>query len=396
MNLQADKWLNNKARWGKSLRRSALALVVVLICLSLGLIGCANEQKVNPKELNIPILGDAAWLKADGTFLGGIELAVEELNKEYAAKGYTVRTEVLDDLASYDKGVELAARLSKDKSVKAVINLQDFDVSKTTAGILSEGGKLVFFPYGVFDGLMNKGDKKLFCNVPSFADLGTAMANYAEQRGYRRIAVYHNGIASQEELATAFELALSRTDAKVVDYVPGISSSSDFETVYSRWNALDVDCVVIAQYGSERAYEILEMIRKKDKELAVIGEPIFSAANLLRQNQDNAENLVIPSTLIIKESEKLKIFREQYKQKFHKEADIWAVQGYDTVRLIADTYIKTDSSDPEKLAEMLLDAQGYEGVGGTIAFLEGGALKVNVNDLQMLVCRNGRFEGITN
>lgn len=394
MSLLAGKWPKNRATRDRSLRKSAL--VLALICLSLGLMGCANERKVNPKEIYIPVLGDATWLKADGSFLGGVELAVAELNEEYSGRGYTVKTEVIDDLASYDTGVEMAARISNEETVTAVINLQDFDVSKTTAGILTERGKLVFFPYGVFDSLMNKGDNKLFCNVPSFADLGTAMANYAVQKGYKRVAIYHNGIASQEELATAFELALSHNGAKVVDYVPGISSQSDFETVYSRWSALDVDCVVIAQYGSERAYDVLGMIRNKDKKLAVIGEPIFSTANLLSENKGITENLVIPSTLIIKESEKLKVFKDLYRQKFNKEADIWAVQGYDTVRLIADTCVKTGSSDPEKLSEMLHEPKGYEGVGGNIAFLEGGALKVKVKDLQMLVSRNGRFEGIKN
>lgn len=395
MSLQADKWPNESAERGNTPRKQAIALVLSCFFL-LGLIGCASEQIVNPKVLYIPILGDAAWLKEDGAFLSGVELAMEELNKEYSAEGYIIRTEVIDDLASYDKGVEMATRLSQDNTVTAVINLQDFDVSKTTAGILSEGGKLVFFPYGAFDSLMTQGNNMLFCNIPSFADLGTAMADYAVQNGFKRIAIYHNGIASQEELATAFELALSETDAKVVDYVPGISSQSDFETVYSRWNALAVDCVVIAQYGSERAYEVLRMIRNKDNFLAVIGEPIFSTANLLNENKENAENLVIPSTMVIHESEKLEIFRDNYSKKFKREADIWAVQGYDTIRLITNAWVKTGGTDPERLSEILHSPGGYEGVGGTIAFVKGGALKVDVKDLQMLISRNGILTEIKN
>ncbi|MDP4159730.1 MAG: ABC transporter substrate-binding protein [Bacillota bacterium] len=394
MSWRADKWPDPRASRVVGVRW--LVWAVLGVSLVFNLLGCAKEQTINPKALYVPVLGDAGWLKADGAFLEGAELAVEEFNNENVSQGYTLKTEVIDDLASYDKGVEMAARLSGDPTVTAVINLQDFDVSKTTAGMLSERGKLVFFPYGVFDSLMTQGNNKLFCGVPSFADLGTSMANYAVQKGYKRIAIYHNGIASQEDLATAFELALSHSGAKVVDYVPAISSLSDFETTFSRWNALGVDCVVIAQYGSERAYELLSMIREKDKKLAIIGEPIFSSANLLRENKDLAENLVIPSTLIIRESEKLKLFNEHYRQKFKKEADIWAVKGYDTMRLIADTCVKTGSSDPEILAKMLHEPKGYEGVGGAIAFSEGGALKVDVKDLPMLIAREGIFERVKN
>lgn len=393
MSLQADKWPKNRAAKGKITGRLAFALLSFLL---LGLLGCASEQKVNPHELNIPILGDAAWLKADGSFLNGVELAQEELNKEYSVKGYTIKTQVIDDMGTYDKGVEMAARLGSDKTVTAVVNLQDFAVSKTTAGMLSEDGKLVFFPYGVLDSLMDKGNKMLFCNVPSFVDLGTAMANYAVQKGYKRIAVYHNGDESQDELASAFELALSHSDAKIVDYVPKISSHSDFDTVYSRWKALDVDCVVIAQYGSDKAYELLRMIRNRDKKLAVLGEPVFNAADLLSQNKEIAENLVIPSPLMIKESKKLEQFKEQYRHKFNKEADIWAVQGYDTVRLIADTYVKTGSSDPELLLKALHNPKGYNGLAGNIAFSDGGALIVNVKDINMLIAKDGKFEEIKN
>lgn len=393
MSLQADKWPDIRAARGRISRK--LALAAAILCLSLGLTGCASEQKVNPKELYIPVLGDAAWLKADGAFWGGVQLAVEELNKEYESQGYTIKTEIIDDLATYDKGVEMAARLSLDKSITTVLTLQNFDVSKTTAGMLSESGKPVFFPYGAFDNLMSKGNKMLFCSVPSFANLGTAMANYAVEKGYKRIAVYHNGKASQEELVTAFELALMNTGTTVVDYVPSIASENEFDGVYSRWQALEVDCVVLSQYGLEQAFEVLKMLRSRNQKIAVLGEPIFNRANALAENKAIAEGMVVPSTLVIKESDKLRSFQKRYKDKYGKDADIWTVQGYDMMRLVVDTAVKTGTTDPVKLAEMLHEPKGYDGVGGNIAFIEGGALKVDVKALQMLVCRNGRFEAIT-
>lgn len=394
MSLQVDKWPEIRAPRVGNYRRLVMALLGVLLVSSL--LGCASEQTVNPKEIYIPVLGDATWLKADGAFLGGVQLAVQELNQEYASKGYTIKTEVVDDLGTYDKGVEMAARLSTDKAVTAVLDLQNFDVSKTTAGMLSECGKPVFFPYGSYDSLMSKGNRLLYCSVPSFADLGTAMANYAVKKGYKRIAVYHNGKASQEELVTAFELALLNTGTTVVDYVPSIASENEFDDVYSRWQALGVDCVVLSQYGLEQAFEVLKMLRSRNQDIPVLGEPIFNRANALAENRAIAEGMVVPSTLVVEDSEKLRMFKDRYKNKYGKEADIWTVQGYDMMRLVVDTAVETGSTDSGKLSEIFHESKGYDGVGGNIAFLEGGALTVDVKALQMLVCRNGRFEAIKN
>ncbi len=344
------------------------------------------------RDIYIPILADAAWLTSDGAFINGVQLAVENLNSEYSGKGFTIKTAVIDDKALYETGVEEATKLAEDSAVTAVFNLQNFDVSKTTADILAQGRKLTLFPYGAYDSIFTKDNPYLFCGVPSFSDLGRSMAGYAVDQGYKRIAVYHNGKQSQEELVMAFELELLNTGTKVVDYVPSIASENEFDSIYSRWQALDVDCVVISQYGLERAFEVLKMLRSRDKEIAVIGEPIFNRANALAENIEIAEGMVVPSTLVIEKSEKLKTFEEQYRQKYGTEADIWAVQGYDMTRLVVDTAIELDTNDPDKIAKELHDPKGYLGIGRHIAFTKGGAMITDVKRLPILICKDGIFK----
>lgn len=369
-------------------------ILALIMCMGIAFsfTGCGNGVKANSKELYIPVLADASWLVADSQFINGVNLAAEELNSEYANTGFTVKTVVIDDKAQYETGVEMAAKLAQDSKVTAVFNLQNFDVSKTTAGILSEKGKTVIFPYGAYDSLFLNDNPFLFCGVAAFSDLGKAMAAYTVKNGYRRIAVYHNGSQSQEELAAAFELALLNSGSKVVDYVPNISSQSEFDSIYSRWQALDVDCVVITQYGLDRAFEVLKMLRSIDKNMPVIGEPIFNRANALTDNKAISEGIAVPSTLVIEESEKLKVFKDHYRNKYGNNADTWAVQGYDMLRLIVDTAVKLGTNNPIKIAKALHSETGYQGIGRHIAFKQGGAMVVDVKRLPMLICKDGRFE----
>ena len=364
---------------------------LVLLMLALLGVGCTNSVDSGPQMLYIPILADASWLLADGTFISGVDMAVEELNREYADKGFTVRTEVIDDQASYELGVEKAAELAGDAAVTAVLNLQNFDVSKTTGDMLASAGKVVLFPYGAYDSLFTRDNPYLFCGVPSFAGLGEAMARYVDEAGYRRAAVYYNGVQSQNELVTAFERALLHREAKVVDYVSSIVSASHFSTIDARWKALGVDAVVIAQYGLEPAFRVLEIIRGSSSELAIIGEPIFNRANALAVHKDIAEGMVVPSTLVLEESERLSSFQERYRGKYGHDADTWAVQGYDMVRLIVDTAVELGTTDPALIAQGLHAEGGYTGVGRRIQFEPGGALAVDVTQLPMLTCRDGQF-----
>jgi len=369
-----------------------ILVICIISILSLMSISCSNKEKVGGREIYIPILADATWLTADGAFINGVKLAVEDVNTEHSNKGFNTKIEVIDDQALYETGVEMATNVAEDSKVTAVFNLQNFDVSKPTADILSRSGKLTLFPYGAYDSLFAKDNPYIFCGVPAFSDLGQVMADYAVKNGYKRIAVYHNGKQSQEELVTAFELRLLNTQTKIVDYVPSIASANAFENVYSRWQALGVDGVVISQYGLDQAFNILKMLRAKDAKIAVLGEPIFNRANALAENKAAAEGMVVPSTLVIEENEMLKAFKARYQQKYGQEADVWAVQGYDMIRLVVETAVRLDTNDPSKIAKAMHEEKGYQGIGRHIAFTKGGAMLVDVNKLPVLICRDGRFE----
>ena len=94
----------------------------------------------------------------------------------------------------------------------------------------------------------------------------------------------------------------------------------------------------------------------------------------------------------IEESEKLESFKERYRSTYGREADIWAVQGYDLLRLIVDTAVELGTNDPAAIAEALHNQKGYRGVGRQITFERGGALVVDVAKLPILTCRDGSFE----
>lgn len=142
---------------GESLMKKITVVFLCIVHIFL-LTSCFEEKQIGVKKIYIPILADASWLNSDGAFIHGVQMAVEDVNSEYSGKGFHITTQVIDDRALYEAGVEAASLTAKDDTVTAVFNLQNFDVSKTTAGILSENAKLTVFPYGAYDSLFTQGN----------------------------------------------------------------------------------------------------------------------------------------------------------------------------------------------------------------------------------------------
>lgn len=367
------------------------AYLTVFILFSFFLAGCSRAESVAGPILTLAVLGDKGWLEADRTFLEGALLATEEFNAASGWQGPLVQIEIFDDQADYDAGIALANDISLRSDVVAVISVQNFDVSVATDAIFHEAGKLVIHPYGAYDAVTAGVYPTVFTTVPSFADLGVAMAHYLEDTGCRRLAVYHNGTASQREMILSLQKNLLDSPVEIVDFIPTLVSGNDAAVVGRRWNLLDVDSVVIVQYGLEEAYRVLGLIRHQLPDALILGEPIFNRTSVLSANRTSAEGLVVPSVLSITASDTTRAFQARYKARFGLSCDDWAIQGYDTVRMVADTSVRLGTTDPLLIAASLHEPAGYTGLQGTVHFTSGGAKVVKPDMLTMLIAHDGQF-----
>lgn len=97
-----------------------IILLLILPIFLFMLSGCETAVKADEREIYVPVLADAAWLFADGAFISGVNLALEEMSSEYAGKEFVLKTAVIDDQALYETGVE------KELSWQQTIRLQQF------------------------------------------------------------------------------------------------------------------------------------------------------------------------------------------------------------------------------------------------------------------------------
>ena len=154
-----------------------MAMAIVIVPLAYPCRLRAGREAADT-EIYIPILADAAWLLADGSFYNGASLARGRPMQLTPRRDLPLRQSWLTTVP-YEKGVEMATGW-RDPAVTAVLNLQNFDVSKTTAGILAESGKGAL-SYGAYDSLYR--GQPLPLRRPRLFRPGKAMAVHAVEKG---------------------------------------------------------------------------------------------------------------------------------------------------------------------------------------------------------------------
>jgi len=369
-----------------------LVAIAVLLCLLVPFAGCSStkDEHSEDKLLNIAVMGSKQVYDYDNSFLNGVELAVNDFNRQYSGKGFTASYEIHDDEYDFEKGVVIARQLSSDPGITAVIGSHSFNILDASVDFFEDSGKILIAANGMMDkSIVGKKYKYIFRNTFGETEMGASMADHAARAGADRIAIYHSDTEYENNMGMAFSKRALENGLKVLDDVSEIGSQKDFDNIFKRWEAIGVNCVMISQESIADAFELAERIRKKSDDIKIYGDFSFDADEMLMENKEYVEGIIIPTLVPINRSKALDDFNARYEEIYGSEPTWWAAHTYDTARMVLDTAVQTGSDLPEKIAEGLHSETGYHGITGTIMFDENGLL-TNVNPVYSIV-KDGRL-----
>lgn len=352
------------------------------------LIGCSTNTPQS-KQIHIAITGDKTIFDYDESFLNGIQMAVEDANNMYSRQGYTIKTSFYDDETIYEKGITLTNQFAKDPTITAVVGTQSFFILDTAAKLLSQTDKILIAPHGIAESTLEEGYSQVFCNTATATDFGKALAHYTLEAGIKRIAIFNSDTEYEKDIALAFSKGLRETDVVVLDYVTGEIDELGFEMIWERWEKLGIEAVLISQYFEQHAFELVSMIREKKQDMIILGDFSFDYQEMLEAYQPASEGIIIPQLVAIEDGKGIEEFTMCYEERFGSTPTWWAAHGYDTVGLIVNAAVEIGSTDPKRIAEVLHQERGYEGITGTFSFDEQG--KMMGRGVNLLISKNGKF-----
>lgn len=365
----------------------------LLILAMLGMAGCGSSQAAagaDDRAIKIAVMDTDVVFSSDDSYLNGITMAIEDLNTLYGDMGYEISYEFYDDGAFFQQGIGVINEIVSDPEITAVVGTSSLNILDVTADVLDSAEKLLITYYSSSDSLFENGYTHVFRNCFGENDLGAAIASYAaENPNMSRIAIYHSDTSYECGMVRAFLRAVQGTDLQVVDIALSTSLESELDATLERWQELNVDTVFVSQYDAYYAFDILQRVRGMDPDMNILGDFSFDYTDDLVANADISDDIYIAGPVPIEPSAELNEFYQRYEEKFGSEATQWAVQLYDSVRMVADTAVRIGSTDPTDIAEALREDGGYSGISGTITFDAQGKLTGRVP--RIMVSQDGAF-----
>jgi branched-chain amino acid transport system substrate-binding protein len=360
-----------------------------LVLLGLLISGCITKPPVR--------LGLAAQLSGIQGELGinlrnGVQLAVEEINAAGGIAGRKVELVVEDDLGT-PQGARDAENKLIDGGVAAVIGHMTSDQTVAGYGVAEARGVLLLSATASTAVMTAKADL-FFRTVASTDAMGQGLATYIRQKkGIQRIAIIYDqdNKTYSEPLMQSFLDTFTRLGGEVTRQVKfSAAATPDFSPMVDNLKASDAAGVFIIASPHDTALIAQEISLKFWK--ADLFASSWAQGEALFQNGGKAVEGIetIMAFDVNDPAPDLVRFKAAYQKRFAAEPIFSAMEGYETMMLLAAALQKT-AGDAYGLPEALLEVQDFKGLTGPLQMDSfGDALRPLV--IQKAV--GGRFETI--
>jgi len=359
------------------------AIVLVMVAM---LQGCQQRQGTRQRTVKIgavlPLSGDAAvYGKA---IKDGIDLALSEVNE----KGKRIEVVYEDDQGKATIGVSATQKLIAQDKVPVIIGGAMSSVCAAIGPICQRNKVVLLSPTASAPSLRKIGNY-LFFLWPSDNYDGKIMAEFAYGKlGIRRVAILYVNLEYGKGIEAVFRRDFEKLGGQVVASEAYAQGATDFRAQLSKIKALSPDALYLPGYYKELA-GILKQARQLGLKTKILSVNSFYDPKLLQIAGDSAEGAIFTYPMYDPKSKDAvtRKFVDAFKEKYGKEPDIFAAQGYDALNLVA-LAINKGGFTAEAIRQVLSEVKDHPGVGGPITFALNGDV---IKPLRLMIVRQGKF-----
>ena len=370
--------------------------IIYFICLAIFLnlfTGCFNSDKQEERDnrardskgdILIGAAGPWQILRDDNDYLAdGIKMAVEEINNSGGVLGRKIKIVWKDDEGTIRQGKIVAGELCENPDVVAVIGHVNSSVAISSSVLYNHYGIVMLSPMATAPSLTKRaGVDMIFRTIASDTMIAKVLAEYATNTGFKNrafidnIVIYNEDDIYGNELAKAFAGFMNNAGIRTVARrVFGMDANNVFfkKDLAHVEELYHFDSIFIASINSQ-AIMIIKEAAKLGIDVQVICAQGVEGNELISRAGDVADGVVYCSTFNPETKRKKAVdFIKKFREKFGRNPDDDAVQGYDAVYVLTNAMKNANSSAPTDIATALHKIT-YDGVAGIISFDKKGDL----------------------
>lgn len=354
-------------------------VAVLMLALAVAVTGCGGggEKKEEPKKEAAPA-GDTIKIGFLGALTGGhaaygnptlkgMEMAIADLNAKGGVLGKQLQLVKEDHRSDKTEAANVTQKMITNK-VAAIVGDPTTGITKLAASIC-QPAKVVLLSAGANGpGVVEIGDY-IYRDTLIDAVGAPAVSKYAvEKMGWKNIAlVTSTNNDYSVGLSKLFKEGLTSAGGKIVIEQSIQDGDQNFSAQVTNITKAKVDGIVFTGYYTEGGLLMKEVV-KQGLSLKMLGGDGLFGSTLWELGGQAVEGSMVYVSFAPDEkyaSDVTKDFMKRYKEKYNEVPDLFSVQGYDAVLLLAEAMNKANSADPGKFKDELAKIKDFNGVSGS-------------------------------
>lgn len=343
--------------------RNVAAAGILVLVLVVAAIGCETRTEY--------VVGAVLAMSGSGSTYAddirkGIDLALEELNAAGGIGGLPMRVEFEDSGSNPAQAKAAAEKLMQEPGVAAIIGGVLSSETLAIAPLAQEKRVLLLSPASSSPDITGAGEY-IFRIYPSDVVEGTIMADYMLNVLKRsRIVIVAVDNEYGRGLKTVFAKRYrSIPNREIVDVINFPQGTTEWAEYIARIEKAQPDGLYLVGYPQEMLVFLEALRASKASYVTVLASRSFDVEML---KVPVANGVIFPRDPFDPgRTDTARSFSEAYRQKYGSEPSIWAANGYDAVRLLADA-IEQSGYGAEKMQQWMHTVSEWDGASGWLTF----------------------------
>jgi branched-chain amino acid transport system substrate-binding protein len=341
--------------------------------------------------------------------VAGFNMALEE--NDGKAGNFTIDYEDMDDATAqagkWDAATEQAnaTKAANDPDVMVYLGTFNSGAAAISIPILNKAGLAMISPANTAPELTKKGfdDKtydslyaagpKNYFRVATADDVqGAAAANWATELGFKNAYILNDQEVYGKGVAGVFEKQFKANGGTVIANEGIDAKLADFKSLMSKVKDSGADLVYFGGLVDTGGPQLLKDLKSVAPTIAFMGpDGIQTQAFIDAAGADVAEGVY--ATVAGKDIADLgpegKAFFETFKSKNGRDADPYAIFGYESMKVALNAIETAGKKDRAAILEAIRNTKDYNGAMGTWSFDENG--DISLDDIRAFKAEGGKY-----
>lgn len=362
----------------KSWKKVATAALSAMVLASV-MSGCGGDKKNDAAAGDTIKVGASFELTGNvanygKAILSGAKMAIDEVNEKGGVNGKKLTLVESDNKSEPSESGNSVTKLVTQDKVVAIIGPATSGCVAASAPITTANKVPQIAPSATAPAItMDNGKVRDYMFRACFIDpfQGQVMAQFADNTlKVKNVAILYDSSSDYSKgLADVFQKTLESKGGAVVAKEAFLSKDLDFKAALTKIKATNPEAIYVPGYYEEVS-KIIKQAREIGINVPLLGSDGWESPKLAEiAGKDALHDCYYVSAFSAQDQDpSVQKFIKDYKAKYQKDPDIFAMQGYNAGLVLADALKRSNNATGEKMAKAIAETKDLPIASGKLTY----------------------------